>query len=110
MGWIVPTKPLGQESLFQQIGVTYGDAQKLATAEKKLLTDMNDLMALFPQNQGVKTKIEFGEPKMIDGVELQTYTTKMDFDANDPRGHAGPGISFRCSTAPTGMTRASLAR
>lgn len=84
-GWIVPTKALGQESLVQQLTVVYGDAAKIASSEKKLLTDVSDLIQLAPQNQGVKTKIEFGAPKMINDVELQTYSTKMDFDANDPR-------------------------
>jgi hypothetical protein len=86
MGWVVPTKPLGQDSLFQEFSVTYGNAAKIAGAEKKLLSEINDLMALAPQNQGVKTKIEFGEVKAVDGAQLQSYTTKMDFDPNDPKG------------------------
>src|SRR5205823_5140832 len=36
--------------------------------------------------QGGKAKIEFGEPKSIDGINLETYTTKMEFDPNDPKG------------------------
>jgi hypothetical protein len=85
VGWLVPTKPLGQDSLFQQVSVMYGDAKTIAAGEKKLLGDVNDLMALAPQNAGAKTKIEFGEVKTIDGVELQSYATKLEFDPNDPK-------------------------
>jgi hypothetical protein len=82
---IVPTKPIGQESLFQQVQVVNGDAKGISTAEKKLLTDMNDLMALAPQNAGAKTSIQFGAPKNIDGTELVTYSTKLDVDKNNPQ-------------------------
>ena len=86
VGFLVPTKPMGQESLVQQIGIINGDARAIAGEEKKLFGEMNDLMALAPQNKGVKTTLVFGEPKTIDGVELSTYSTKLDFDKNDPQG------------------------
>jgi hypothetical protein len=86
VGMIAPTKPMGQESLIQQVAVSYGDAKVISGVEKKTLTDIGDLMGLAPQNKGVKTKFVFGDPKTVDGVELQTYATKLEFDKNDPQG------------------------
>ena len=50
-----------------------------------MMTEMNDLMALMPQNAGAKQKIEFGAPKSIDGVELMTYTSRSTWTRTIPR-------------------------
>ncbi|HZL36608.1 MAG TPA: hypothetical protein VFC78_14910 [Tepidisphaeraceae bacterium] len=86
-GWVMPTKPLGQESVVQQVVVTYGDAKVIAGSEKKLLASMTDLMGAIPQQAGSpKMKFEFGAaPTTIDGAEMNSYSMKMDFDPNDPR-------------------------
>lgn len=84
-GIVVPTKPLGQESIFQTIGASYGDARELSSAQKKMMTQLNELMAEAP-NQAAKSKVVFGEKKTVDGADLDTYTTKFEFDENDPKG------------------------
>ena len=57
MGWVMPSKPLGQESIFQQISVSYGDAKAISERQKSMLGDLNDLMALAP-NQRKKAKTD----------------------------------------------------
>lgn len=84
-GYVVPTKPIGQESMVQMVGVSHGDADVIAKDEKKLLTQTNALTALMQGNSGIKTKLEFnGDPRDIDGVKMQPYLTKIDMDPNDP--------------------------
>lgn len=84
VGWVAPTKPLGQDSIFAQIQVSNGDAQALADGQKKMMDEANGLMSLIPN--GAKVKIDRGGAKTVDGSELQTYSTKFDVDENDPRG------------------------
>lgn len=86
VGLVMPTKALGQESLLQEIAIVNGDSKVIAEGEKKMLVEANDMMGLMPQNAGMKTKIVFGADKNIDGVTLSGYTTKFEFDENDPKG------------------------
>ncbi|HET6247905.1 MAG TPA: hypothetical protein VFE47_09425 [Tepidisphaeraceae bacterium] len=88
VGLVMPTKPVGQDSLIQEVSVIYGDARAITSGEKKMLTDMSDLMALLPENKAAKTSIVIGDQKTVDGVELTTYTNKFEFDKTDPQGLA----------------------
>ena len=86
VGLVMPTKALGQESLLQEIAVVNGDSKIIADGEKKMLVEASDMMGLMPQNAGMKTKIVMGPDKSVDGVNLTGYTTKFEFDENDPKG------------------------
>ncbi|HWE04471.1 MAG TPA: hypothetical protein VG326_18850 [Tepidisphaeraceae bacterium] len=85
VGVVMPTKGLGQESLLQEIAVNTGDAKTINDEEKKIIGETRDVMSLLPQN-GAKTKITLGADKTVDGVTLSAYTTKFEFDENDPKG------------------------
>ncbi len=83
-GLVMPTKPLGQDSVMQQISVVFGDSKTIVEGQKKLFGEMTSLMAALPDSGG-KVKMELGETTEVDGVTLQTATTKMNVDENDPK-------------------------
>lgn len=70
------------ENLFQSIAVSHGDAKQIMEAGKEGLAFASSFMGMMPQ--GMKMDLKLGEPSNMDGVQLQPFTLKMDFPANDP--------------------------
>jgi hypothetical protein len=70
------------ENLMQIVGVTHGDAKQILEASKDGLSSANAFMGMV----GGKTKmsVTLGEPTTMDGVQMQPYNMKFDFDPNDP--------------------------
>lgn len=71
------------QGLLSVLGVAHGDANKILQAQKTALPAMNDFMGMSGKKNTVD--VNFGAPKTVDGVDLQTYTMKINFDPNDPQ-------------------------
>jgi hypothetical protein len=69
------------QGLLSVVAVAHGDAHKMVQDQKAALPAMNDFMGMSGKKNSVD--INFGEPKNVDGVDLQTYTVKRNFDPND---------------------------
>ncbi|HWE96277.1 MAG TPA: hypothetical protein VG269_20100 [Tepidisphaeraceae bacterium] len=84
-GYVVPTGPLGQESIVQTVAVMNGDAEKIHGSYKTMLGGMSKLMAQAPKGAAAAPKFEVTpDGKTVDGVKLDSYSMKMQFDENDP--------------------------
>ncbi|MDB5171668.1 MAG: hypothetical protein JWN51_441 [Phycisphaerales bacterium] len=84
-GYVVPTGPLGQESIVQAVSVVNGDAKKIADSYKTMFSGMSKLMALAPKENGAPKFEVTPNAKTVDGVKLDAFSMKMEFDENDPR-------------------------
>lgn len=71
-------------SLLSVVGVIHGDANKIAANQKAAMPAISSFMGM----SGNKTSmdVKFGEPKTVNGVKLETYTMKFNFDPNDAAG------------------------
>jgi hypothetical protein len=69
------------QGLLSVVAVAHGDANKILQGQKSALPAMNDFMGMTGKKNTLD--INFGAPKTVDGVDLQTYTMKFNFDAND---------------------------
>ena len=70
------------ESLMQVVGVTRGDAKQILEASKEGLSSVNSFLGM--TNGKTKATVNLGEPTTTDGVQVQPYNIKFDFDPNDP--------------------------
>jgi hypothetical protein len=83
-GYVVPTGPLGQESIVQAVTVVNGDAEKIHESYKTMLGGMSKLMAQAPKGAAAPKFEVTPDAKTVDGVKLDSYSMKMEFDQNDP--------------------------
>jgi hypothetical protein len=83
-GYVVPTGPLGQESIVQVVTVVNGDAEKIHGSYKTMLGKMSKLMAQAPKGAAAPKFEVTPDAKTVDGVKLDSYSMKMEFDENDP--------------------------
>jgi hypothetical protein len=67
--------------LLSVVGVIHGDANKIAANQKAAMPAFSSFMGI----SGKKTSMDvnFGEPKTVDGVKLENYSMKFNFDPND---------------------------
>lgn len=72
------------QGLMSVVGVVHGDANKIQADQKVALPAMTNFMGMAGKKSSID--VNFGEPKTIDGVKLDTYTMKFNFDPNDPMG------------------------
>jgi hypothetical protein len=104
VGLVAPTGALGQESVLQEVSIIRGDARVLQESQRQLLTSMNDLMQILPQQQGMKTSFELKQnAKTVSGVQLDAYETKIIFPPDDPAGAQAQQI-LGFVYGPNGMT------
>jgi hypothetical protein len=70
------------ENLMQVVGVTHGDAKQILESTKQGLSYANTFLG----NMGGKNKmtLALADPTTTDGVQVQPYNIKFDFDPNDP--------------------------
>lgn len=71
-------------SLLSVVGVIHGDANKIAENQKAAMPAISNFMGMSGNKMSMDVK--FGEPKTVDGVKLETYTMKFNFDPNDAAG------------------------
>jgi hypothetical protein len=70
------------EPLMQVLGVTHGDSKALMDYTKESLTFVNTFTGM--TNNKMKAEVKLGETTTTDGVQIQPYNIKLDFDPNDP--------------------------
>lgn len=70
------------QGLLGVVTVAHGDANKILAAQKLALPAMNNIMGNMGGNKA-SVELNLGDTKNVDGVDLQTYTMKLNFDAND---------------------------
>jgi len=75
--------PEQQENFIQTIAISHGDAKKILEAQKDEVKYASAFSGL-SGNAKMKSDFKLGESATVDGVDLQSYTIKFDFDANDP--------------------------
>lgn len=72
------------QGIMSVVGVMHGDANKMMADQKIVLPAMSNFMGMAGKKSSFD--VNFGEPKTVDGVKLETYTMKFNFDPNDPMG------------------------
>lgn len=83
-GYVQPTA-IGQQSMVQAVIVYEGDAKKLAEAERAYMQASADVFKLMPQAPGTNMAMELTPGgKTIEGVALDQWTMKFNFDGNTP--------------------------
>lgn len=93
MGYVASGAGPGQ-GLISTVAVAHGDAHKILDSQKAALPAAGAFMDMSGGGKS-SAKILTGDPKSVDGVELQTYTIKFEFDHNDPQAmQAQQGISM----------------
>jgi hypothetical protein len=75
-------EPETGENLIQVLGVTHGDAKQILEASKEGLASVNSFLGM--ANGKTKVNVNLADPTTTDGVQVQPYTIKFDFDPNDP--------------------------
>lgn len=65
------------------LSVAHGDARKILEDQKTALPAVGQLMGPGGQKNGLD--VTLGAPRTVDGVTLQSYTMKFNFDPNDPQ-------------------------
>ena len=86
IGMVAPTGALGQESVVQQVAVIRGDAKAIQKSQREVLTAMNDVMGLLPQQQNLKTSFVLKPgSKTVGGVQFDEFRTNMDFPEDNPQ-------------------------
>jgi hypothetical protein len=84
VGMVAPTGPLGQESVIQQVAVIRGDAKAIQKGQRQLLDTMNEVMAMIPQQGGMKSTFEMkADAKQVAGVTFDEFKTSMVFPEDD---------------------------
>lgn len=84
MGLVAPGGQLGQEALFQTVGVMTGDADKLAVALRDSFQSQAGLMKLVGQPED-QTKVSFtANAKTVEGVAFDQFQTQFNFTGNTP--------------------------
>ena len=81
MGYVSAAGGPGQ-GMISVVSVAHGDANKMVANTKTALPAVSEMMGMSGQKTSVD--VNFGEPKTVDGVKLETYSMKFNFDPNDP--------------------------
>ena len=71
------------DGLISVVSVVHGDAQKIQDNQKSTMAAMNGFSGF--SGGKMSFDIKKGEPKTVSGVDLQTFTTNIKFDDNDPQ-------------------------
>jgi hypothetical protein len=104
LGLVAPTGALGQESVIQQVAIIRGDSKVIQKGQREMLSAMNDLMALMPQQQGLKSSFELKpDAKTVGGVQFDEFKTNMTFPEDDPQAQQAKQM-MAMIYGPTGMT------
>jgi len=80
MGYVSTAGAPGQ-GLISIVGVAHGDAAKMSENTKAAMPAASSFMGM--GNKKSSVDVSFGEPKTVDGVKLDTYSMKLNFDPND---------------------------
>lgn len=80
MGYVATAGGPGQ-GLISIVSVAHGDANKMAENTKTAMPAVSNFMGM--GNGKSSVDVNFGEPKTIDGVKLDTYSMKLNLDPND---------------------------
>jgi hypothetical protein len=70
------------EALIQVLGLTHGDAKSLMEYTKEGLSYVNSFTGMTTNK--MKADVKLGDAMTTDGVQVQPYSIKLDFDPNDP--------------------------
>ena len=78
-GMLVPSGALGQEAIFQGVGVHTGDAKAMLAAYKQMMGSQQTIMDMFsmPQMKGMMKMNYTPASKTVDGVQFDQFTTDV---------------------------------
>ena len=82
-GYVMPAGGAG-ESLIQMAMVSHGDAKTILKNQKEALPAAGSFAGMGGGN--VKVNVNMDPPKDLDGIQVQPYTMKFEFDQNSPMG------------------------
>ena len=77
-GWVAPTGALGQEPIFQIVGVLSGDPAALKTGYQDMMTSQQSLMTAFGAPEGSIKNTLTPNAKTIGGVSFDLMHTDMN--------------------------------
>jgi hypothetical protein len=103
-GYPIPQGRPARGAALQEIAVYRGDAKKLADAQRRTLSSINDMMRFLPEEAREIVRLEVKrQAKRIGGAALDEFSVKFKFDENAPQGaemaqvltmfYGGQGIS-----------------
>lgn len=82
MGYVANNGAPG-DGLLSAVTVTHGDAKTILDAQKAMLPVAANMFG--GADAKMKVDVKPGEPKTVDGVDLQSYTMKFQVDPNEPQ-------------------------
>lgn len=86
-GMVAPTGNMGQEAIFQMLGVVEGDADTMKKSYGEMLTIQQDVMKSIGGEELAKMLTVETKPavKTLNGVTFDVYSTEIKVDEKDPQ-------------------------
>ena len=83
-GWVAPTGALGQEAIFQMVGVLQGDPAAIKSAYQDMFTSQQALMQVFGAPADAVKTTTTPNAKTVEGVSFDLTHTDINVGQNAP--------------------------